>query len=205
MSRYTGPRVKVMRALGLELPGLSRKSTENRPNPPGQHGASAARRRKSDYGIALIEKQKLRYNYGVKESQLRKLMVQARHTHGSSGAILLQLLESRLDNAVFRAGIAPTLIAARQLVSHRHVMVNGRIANIPSIRLRAGDEIQLRERSRNIPMVVESLANPALTRPEWLSWDEKNYTAKLTRLPEADEVPFPIDIQLVVQYYAKLV
>jgi small subunit ribosomal protein S4 len=205
MSRYTGPRVKVMRALGVELPGLSRKSTENRPNPPGQHGASAARRRKSDYGIALIEKQKLRYNYGVKESQLRKLMVQARHTHGSSGAILLQLLESRLDNAVFRAGIAPTLIAARQLVSHRHVMVNGRIANIPSIRLRAGDEIQLRERSRNIPMVVESLANPALTRPEWLSWDEKNYTAKLTRLPEADEVPFPIDIQLVVQYYAKLV
>jgi small subunit ribosomal protein S4 len=205
MSRYTGPRVRVMRALGVELPGLSRKSTENRPNPPGQHGASAARRRKSDYGVALIEKQKLRYNYGVKESQLRKLMVQARHTHGSSGSILLQLLESRLDNAVFRAGIAPTLIAARQLVSHRHIMVNGRIANIPSIRLRAGDEIQLRERSRNIPMVVENLANPALSRPEWLSWDEQNYKAKLTRLPEADEVPFPIDIQLVVQYYAMLV
>jgi small subunit ribosomal protein S4 len=205
MSRYTGPRVRVMRALGVELPGLSRKSTENRPNPPGQHGASAARRRKSDYGVALIEKQKLRYNYGVKESQLRKLMVQARHTHGSSGSILLQLLESRLDNAVFRAGIAPTLIAARQLVSHRHIMVNGRIANIPSIRLRAGDEIQLRERSRNIPMVVETLANPALTRPEWLSWDGQTYKAKLTRLPEADEVPFPIDIQLVVQYYAMLV
>jgi small subunit ribosomal protein S4 len=205
MSRYTGPRVKVMRALGVELPGLSRKSTENRPNPPGQHGASAARRRKSDYGLALIEKQKLRYNYGVKESQLRKLMVQARHTHGSSGAILLQLLESRLDNAVFRAGIAPTLIAARQLVSHRHLMVNGRIVNIPSMRLRAGDEIQLRDRSRNIPMIVETLANPALTRPEWLSWDEQKYVAKLTRLPESDEVPFPIDIQLVVQYYAMLV
>jgi small subunit ribosomal protein S4 len=205
MSRYTGPRVKVMRALGVELPGLSRKSTENRPNPPGQHGASAARRRKSDYGLALIEKQKLRYNYGVKESQLRKLMVQARHTHGSSGAILLQLLESRLDNAVFRAGIAPTLIAARQLVSHRHLMVNGRIVNIPSMRLRAGDEIQLRDRSRNIPMIVETLANPALTRPEWLSWDDQKYVAKLTRLPESDEVPFPIDIQLVVQYYAMLV
>jgi small subunit ribosomal protein S4 len=197
--------VKVMRALGVELPGLSRKSTENRPNPPGQHGASAARRRKSDYGLALIEKQKLRYNYGVNERQLRKLMVNARHTHGSSGSILLQLLESRLDNAVFRAGIAPTLIAARQLVSHRHLMVNGRIVNIPSMRLRAGDEIQLRDRSRNIPMVVETLANPALTRPEWLSWDEQKYIAKLTRLPEADEVPFPIDIQLVVQYYAMLV
>jgi len=205
MSRYTGPRLKVMRALGAELPGLSRKSTENRPNPPGQHGASAARRRKSDYGLALIEKQKLRYNYGVNERQLRRLMVDARHTHGSSGAILLQLLESRLDNVVFRAGLAPTLIAARQLVSHRHFMLNGRIVNIPSMRLRVGDEIQLRERSRNIPMVVETFAEPALTRPEWLSWDDKKLSAKITRLPEADEVPFPIDIQLVVQYYAMLV
>lgn len=205
MSRYTGPRLKVMRALGVELPGLSRKSTENRPNPPGQHGASAARRRKSDYGLALIEKQKLRYNYGVNESQLRKLMVNARHTHGSSGAILLQLLESRFDNAVFRAGFAPSLIAARQLVTHGHFTLNGRRANIPSMRLKAGDEIQLRERSRNIPMVVENVANPALTRPEWLSWDDKKLSAKLTRLPEADEVPFPIDIQLVVQYYAMLV
>lgn len=205
MSRYIGPRLKVMRALGVELPGLSRKSTENRPNPPGQHGASAARRRKSDYGLALIEKQKLRYNYGVNESQLRKLMVNARHTHGSSGAILLQLLESRFDNAVFRAGFAPSLIAARQLVTHGHFTLNGRRANIPSMRLKAGDEIQLRERSRNIPMVVENVANPALTRPEWLSWDDKKLSAKLTRLPEADEVPFPIDIQLVVQYYAMLV
>lgn len=205
MSRYTGPRVKIMRALGVELPGLSRKSTENRPNPPGQHGASAARRRKSDYGLALIEKQKLRYNYGVNERQLRKLMVNARHTHGTSGDILLQLLESRLDNVVFRAGFAPTLIAARQLVSHRHFTLNGRIVNIPSMRVRIGDEIQLRERSRNIPMVVESMATPALTRPEWLSWDGQKLSAKITRLPEADEVPFPIDIQLVVQYYAMLV
>lgn len=205
MSRYTGPRVKIMRALGVELPGLSRKSTENRPNPPGQHGASAARRRKSDYGLALIEKQKLRYNYGVNERQLRKLMVNARHTHGSSGAILLQLLESRLDNVVFRAGLAPTLIAARQLVSHRHFMLNGRIVNIPSMRVRINDEIQLRERSRNIPIVVESMANPALTRPEWISWDGQKMSARVTRLPEADEVPFPIDIQLVVQYYAMLV
>jgi small subunit ribosomal protein S4 len=205
MSRYTGPRVRVMRALGVELPGLSRKTTENRPNPPGQHGASAARRRKSDYGIALIEKQKLRYNYGVNERQLRSLMVNARHTHGSSGAILLQMLESRLDNVVFRAGLAPTLIAARQLVNHRHVTLNGRIVNIPSMRLRVGDEIQLRERTRNIPMVVETIAQPALTRPEWLSWDDKKLSAKITRLPEADEVPFPIDIQLVVQYYAMLV
>ncbi len=132
-------------------------------------------------------------------------MVNARHTHGSSGAILLQMLESRLDNVVFRAGLAPTLIAARQLVSHRHFTLNGRIVNIPSMRLRVGDEIQLRERSRNIPMVVETIAQPALTRPEWLNWDDKKFSAKITRLPEADEVPFPIDIQLVVQYYAMLV
>lgn len=204
MSRFTGPRVKVMRALGVELPGLSRKSIENRPNPPGQHGASASRRRKSDYGLALIEKQKLRYNYGVNERQLRRLVVDARQAQGSSGEILLQLLESRLDNVVFRAGLAPTLIAARQLVSHRHLTLNGRIVNIPSIRLRAGDEIRLRERSRSIPMVVETVANPSLARPEWLGWNEQQLGATLTRLPEADEVPFPIDIQLVVQYYAML-
>lgn len=202
MSRHTGPRLKIMRALGVELPGLSRKSTENRPNPPGQHGASASRRRKSDYGLALIEKQKLRFNYGVSERHLRRLMVEARRRQGPTGDNLLQLLECRLDNAVFRAGLAPTIPAARQLVSHSHVLLNGRRANIPSIRLRTGDEIALRERSRNLPLVRETAAEPALTRPEWLEWDEAALKARMTRLPEADEVPFPVEIQLVVQHYA---
>lgn len=202
MSRHTGPRLKIMRALGVELPGLSRKSIEARPHPPGQHGASAARRRKSDYGLALIEKQKLRFNYGVGERQLRRLVVEARRHHGPTGDNLLQLLECRLDNAVFRAGLAPTMLAARQLVNHRHVLFNGRIANIASIRLKAGDVIQLRERSRNIPLVKESVAEPALARPEWLKWDEAALRAELTRLPEADEVPFPIEVQQVVQHYA---
>lgn len=202
MSRHTGPRLKIMRALGIELPGLSRKSIESRPNPPGQHGASASRRRKSDYGLALIEKQKLRFNYGVSERHLRRLMVEARRRQGPTGDNLLQLLECRLDNAVFRAGLAPTIPAARQLVSHSHVLLNGRRANIPSIRLKAGDEIALRERSRNLPLVRETVAEPALTRPEWLEWDEAALKARLTRLPEADEVPFPVEIQLVVQHYA---
>lgn len=205
MSRHTGPRLKIMRALGVELPGLSRKSIESRPNPPGQHGATAARRRKSDYGLALIEKQKLRFNYGVSERQLRHLMVTARRRQGPTGDNLLQLLECRLDNAVFRAGLAPTIPAARQLVSHCHVLLNGRRVNIPSIRLRAGDEIALRERSRNLPLVRETVADHALSRPEWLEWDEAALKARVTRLPEADEVPFPVEIQLVVQHYANRV
>ena len=205
MSRHTGSRLKIMRALGTELPGLSRKSIELRPNPPGQHGASAARRRKSDYGLALIEKQKLRFNYGVSERQLRRLVVEARRRQGPTGDNLLQLLECRLDNAVFRAGLAPTIPAARQLVSHCHILLNGRRINIPSIRLRAGDEITLREHSRNLPLVRETVAEPTLTRPEWLAWDASAFVAKLTRLPEADEVPFPVEIQLVVQHYANRV
>lgn len=205
MSCHTDPRLKIMRALGVELPGLSRKSIESRPNPPGQHGATAARRRKSDYGLALIEKQKLRFNYGVSERQLRHLMVTARRRQGPTGDNLLQLLECRLDNAVFRAGLAPTIPAARQLVSHCHVLLNGRRVNIPSIRLRAGDEIALRERSRNLPLVRETVADHALFRPEWLEWDEAALKARVTRLPEADEVPFPVEIQLVVQHYANRV
>ncbi len=202
MSRFTGPRLKVMRALGVELPGLSRKSIENRPHPPGQHGASAARRKKSDYGLALIEKQKLRYNYGVSERQLRRMVMDARRRHGPTGGNLLQLLESRLDNAVFRAGFAPSIAAARQLVSHRHVLLNGRRVSVPSIRVKVGDEIAIREAARKLPMVVECTETPALTRPEWLEWDAAGLKARITRLPEADEVPFPVEIQLVVQHYA---
>jgi len=203
MSINIGPRLKIMRALGCELPGLSRKGIEQRPNPPGQHGARGARRRKSDYGFALIEKQKLRFNYGVSERQLRTMMKKARRKQGASGDNLLQLLECRLDNVVFRAGLAPTIPAARQLVSHCHILLNGKRANIPSIRLQVGDEIILRERSRKMSTISDIVANPPLERPEWLSWDESSFTAKITRLPEADEVPFPVEVHLVVEHYAK--
>lgn len=203
MSIQIDARLKIMRSLGIDLPGLSRKSIENRPNPPGQHGPNSARRRKSEYGLALIEKQKLRFNYGVSERQLRTMMVEARRKAGPSGELLLQMLECRLDNVVFRAGWAPTIPAARQLVSHCHILLNGKRANIASIRLRAGDEVSLRQRSRTITLIQHSIEAPSLERPEWLTYDQSTFTAKVTRLPEADEVPFPVAIHLVVEHYAK--
>ncbi len=200
MSRYTGPRLKVMRALGTELPGLSRKSLGERNYPPGQHGQKA--RRKSDYGIKLIEKQKLRYNYGLTEGQIQRLFREAKQSKAPTGEKLLELLESRLDNFVFRAGFAPTTVAARQLVRHKHVLLNGRQVNIPSIRIKVGDTITLTDKGRKIPATMETLGNPALTRPEWLNFDEAQCTATATRLPAPDEVPFPIEVQHVVEYYA---
>lgn len=203
MSRITGPRLKVMRALGTELPGLSRKSIQNRPNPPGQHGAKKTlRQRKSDFGVKLIEKQKLRFNYGVSEKQLKRLMLDARKGKEPTGITLLQLLERRLDNVVFRSGFAPTIPAARQLVQHGHVVLNGRKVNIPSVRLKVGDEISLKQSSFKLPMVVETLQEPALTRPEWLSWNESPALSKVAHLPAPEDVPFEIDVQQVVEYYA---
>ena len=154
MSRYTGPRVKRMRALGLDLPGLSRKSMWDRPYPPGVHGPKSARRRKmSDFKKQLLEKQKLRYNYGLNEGQFRRLYHEAVHSKEPSGDKLLELLERRLDNTVFRAGFAPTIPAARQLVCHGHFLVNGKRLDIPSYRVREGEVISLRERSQNLAAV----------------------------------------------------
>lgn len=202
MSRFTGPRLKVMRALGVELPGLSRKSIEARPTPPGQHGARAVRRKKSDFGIKLMEKQKLRFNYGLSERQLRRLMMDARRGQAPTGETLLSLLERRLDNVVYRAGYAPTIAAARQLVNHRHVLLNGKLASIPSMRLKVGDEVTLKSSSQQLPMVLETLKDMPLTRPEWLGWDSQGLQARVTHLPAAEDVPFPVDVQQVVEYYA---
>ena len=202
MSRLTGPRVKIMRALGVDLPGLSRKTIETRPTPPGQHGMKATRRRKSDYGVKLQEKQKLRFNYGLTERQMRKLIIEARKGKEPTGDQFLQLLERRLDNVIFRAGFAPTVIAARQLVSHRHVILNGKSVNIPSIRVKLGDEIALKVTSLKIAMVLETLAKPVLDRPEWFHWDDAEKMVKIAHLPDADQVPFPIDVQQVVEYYS---
>ena len=200
MSRYTGPRLKVMRALGVELPGLSRKSIEKRPHPPGQHGGKM--RKKSEFGAQLQEKQKIRYNYGLGEKQLRRLVVEAERSKDPTGEKLIELAERRLDNVVFRAGFAPTGIAARQLVRHGHIRLNGRRVDIPSARVKPGDVISLSERGQRIPMVTETLADPALRRPEWISFDEQAYTATIARTPSADEAPFPIDLKQVVEYYA---
>lgn len=205
MSRFIGPRLKVMRALGVDLPGLSRKTIEARPTPPGQHGNKASRKRRSDFGVKLQEKQKIRFNYGLTETQMRRLILDARKGKEPTGERLLQLLERRMDNVVFRAGFAPTVIAARQLVSHGHLMLNGKPANIPSIRLNVGDEITVKAKSKHIPMVVETVKQPSLERPEWLSWDTSTQVVKVVHLPAVSDVPFPVDVQLVVEYYANRV
>lgn len=205
MSRFIGPRLKVMRALGTDLPGLSRKTIEARPTPPGQHGNKASRKRRSDFGVKLQEKQKIRFNYGLTETQMRRLIVDARKSKEPTGERLLQLLERRMDNVVFRAGFAPTIIAARQLVSHGHLMLNGKLANIPSIRMNVGDEITIQPKSKSIPMVVETIKKPSLERPEWLAWEVDKQLVKVVHLPAIADVPFPVDVQLVVEYYANRV
>jgi small subunit ribosomal protein S4 len=199
MARYTGSRLKIVRALGVELPGLTRK-TPNRDYGPGQHGMKP--KRKSGFGIQLMEKQKLRYNYGVSERHIQRLFREAKNSREQTGNKLLELLERRLDNTVFRAGFAPTTVAARQLVSHRHVRLNGKPVTIASIRVKPGDTITLTEKGRKIPMVAECSGEPALTRPEWIAFDDTKAMATVTRLPEANEVPFPIEVQHVVEYYA---
>ncbi|HOI51851.1 MAG TPA: 30S ribosomal protein S4, partial [Azonexus sp.] len=171
MSRYTGPRLKVLRALGVDLPGLSRKSMQERAQPPGQHGARKVTARKSEFGLQLMEKQKLRYNYGLTERQLRRTVADAKKHRGATGDKLVELLERRLDNLVFRAGFAPTIPAARQLVSHGHFQLNGRRVTIPSIRLRVGDAFGPTAAGSKIDLVRATLEDPALERPEWIALD----------------------------------
>jgi len=202
MSRYIGPRVKKMRALGLDLPGLSRKTMQKRPFPPGQHG-QRRRGRRSDYGTQLIEKQKLRYNYGIGERQLRRLMKEARRSKAATGDKLAELIERRLDNVLFRAGFAPTIPAARQLVNHAHFLVNGKKVNIPSFRVKIGDEITLRERSRELKVVEASVGQPSLSIPDWMEIDATRRVARVRALPTPESVPFQVDLQAVVEYYSK--
>lgn len=202
MSRFTGPRVKVMRALGVDLPGLSCKSIEKRPHPPGQHGLQKNSGRKSEFGRQLMEKQKLRYNYGLTETQLRRIVIAAKRQRGATGDKIIELLERRLDNLVFRAGFAPTIPAARQLINHGHFALNGRRATIASIRVRVGESFGPTEKGKQINLVRSSLATPALDRPEWIALEANTQLAQLTRLPDPDAVPFPVDLQRVVEYYA---
>ncbi|MFN3202808.1 MAG: 30S ribosomal protein S4 [Bradymonadia bacterium] len=202
MSRFTGPRVKVMRAMGLDLPGLSRKSIERRPFPPGVHGGTR-RRKESVHGMQLKEKQKLRYNYGVSERQMRRYVLEARRSKDETGSKLLELLERRLDNVVFRAGYAPTIPAARQLINHGHFRLNGRKANVASIRVKSGDVIAPRERSMKVAVITESMEGLRIARPDWASVEANKLETTITSLPDPNSVPFEVDVQLVVEYYAK--
>ncbi len=199
MSRYTGPRVKIMRALGVELPGLSPKKMDKRPYPPGQHGQ--ARKKLSEYARRLQEKQKLRHNYGVTERQLTRIVREAKAAQTATGHALISLLERRLDNVVFRAGFARSIPAARQLVNHGHVEVNGRRVDIPSFRVARGDVVGIREKSRTLVPVELGLAPPGAAELSWLAVDRAARTARLQDLPDETAIPFPIEIQLVVEYY----
>jgi len=204
MSRFRGPRLKVMRALGVVLPGLSRKSVERRPYPPGQHGASR-RRKISNFGQQLAEKQKIRFNYGLAEKPLRRIVSEAFRSRGVYSEKLVELLERRLDNVVFRAGFAPTIPAARQLVNHGHIVVDGKKVTIPSFRVGVGHEIQVKTKSQQLPLVVQSLETPSLVRPAWMEFDEGKNTAKMSSLPAPDSIPFPVNLGDVIEYYSRRV
>ncbi len=202
MSRYTGPRLRVVRRFQQQIPGLSRKADGVRTNPPGQHGER--RTRMTDYRLRLEEKQKLRFNYGVTERQLRKYFREAKRLKGDTGKNLLQLLESRLDNVVFRLGFAPTVPAARQLVSHGHVSINGRRLNIPSYLVKPGDVITPHEKSTTHPVIVETVPNPSLILADYLDLDEKKLEGVFKRIPEREDIALEVQENFVVEYYSRV-
>lgn len=200
MSRYRGPRLRITRRLG-ELPGLTRKSAR-RSYPPGQHGQN--RKKKSEYAIRLEEKQKLRFNYGLSERQLLRYVRRARRAAGSTGQVLLQLLEMRLDNTVFRLGMAPTIPGARQLVNHGHVLVNGRSVNIASYQCRPGDVITVRDKEPSRKLVEQNLQFPGLANlPSHLEFDKAKLTGKVNGVIEREWVALQINELLVVEYYSR--
>lgn len=204
MSRYCGPRLKKVRALGVPLPGLSRKQPDKRSGSPGEQGTFRRRRRVSTYRLQLVEKQKIRFNYGLSERQLRRIYHEAARLPGETGVNMLQLIERRLDNVVARAGFAPTIPAARQLVSHGHVTVNGRKVNIPSYRLRVGDVVSLREKSRNLKVVEEQLLHGSgVGAPAYLEVDAAARKATLKSLPSREDVPLDVQERMVVEFYSR--
>ncbi|MDJ0799345.1 MAG: 30S ribosomal protein S4 [Calothrix sp. MO_167.B12] len=201
MSRYRGPRLRITRRLG-ELPGLTRKSAR-RAYPPGQHGQN--RKKRSEYAIRLEEKQKLRFNYGLSESQLLRYVRKARRVTGSTGQVLLQLLEMRLDNTVFRLGMAPTIPAARQLVNHGHVTVNGKVVNIASYQCRPGEVIGVRNKDNSRQLVETNLQYPGLANlPTHLEFDKNKLEGKVNGIVEREWVALQINELLVVEYYSRM-
>ena len=201
MARYTGPSTKVARKFGEPIFGPD-KYFERRNFPPGQHGLAKKRKKSSEYGTQLKEKQKVKYTYGLLERQFRNLYEKASKMKGIKGENLIMLLESRLDNIVYRMGIAPTRAAARQLVSHRHIVVNGNVNSIPSVLVKPGDVIGVRERSKSLEVIQNSLAASANKYP-WLEWDANTLSGKFLNLPDRTEIPETINEQLIVELYSK--
>ncbi len=201
MARYTGPKTKIARKFGEPIFGPD-KVLERRNFPPGQHGQNR-RRKTSEYGIQLREKQKAKYTYGVLERQFRNLFDKAERTKGITGEVLLQLLEARLDNVVYRLGVAPTRAAARQLVLHRHVVVNGRVVNIPSYHVEAGDVVGVREKSKSLEVIADNLAGFNHAKYLWIEWDEATKSGKYLHTPDRADIPENIKEQLIVELYSK--
>lgn len=202
MARYTGPTTKKSRSFGESIFGYD-KSFDKRKYAPGQHGQSRKKKSLSEYGVQLKEKQKAKYTYGVLERQFRKTFEAATRRHGVTGEALLQLLEARLDNTVYRLGIAPTRRGARQLVNHKHIEVNGEICNSPSSTLRPGDVITIREKSKDIEWLKESTSQGSSKRYPWLEWNPNQMKGTFVGYPERDQIPETIKEQLIVELYSK--
>lgn len=201
MARYTGPKTKISRRFNEPILGDS-KALQKKNYPPGQHG-KGKRRKQSEYAIQLTEKQKAKYIYGVLEKQFENIFDKAARKSGVTGSVLLQLLETRLDNTVYRLGIASTRRAARQLVVHKHILVNGEVVNIPSYTLRPGETIEVREKSKSLEIITESLAAHSTKRHSWLEWDGGEMIGKLITLPPREDIPENINEQLIVELYSK--
>ena len=201
MASYTGLKTKIARKFGEPI-YCPVKNYEKRNYPPGQHGAAKRRKKVSEYGLQLQEKQKAKYTYGILERQFRNIFLKASKKKGIAGEILLQLIESRLDNLVYRFGIAPTRAAARQLVNHRHITVNGKVVDIPSYMAKVGDIIAVRERSKSLEVITNSVEGHTNRFP-WLEWDSASLSGKFMSYPNREDIPETINEQLIVELYSK--
>ncbi len=201
MARYIGPKSRIARRFRSPIYGPD-KSYEKKNYPPGMHGQTKRRAKVSEYGTQLTEKQKAKYTYGILERQFKNTFLKAARKGGITGVVLLQLIESRLDNVVYRMGISPSRDGARQLIGHRHILVNGKIVNIPSFELRPGDIVSVRERSKSLEVITESLAGRGNQYP-WMEWDSAMMTGKFMSYPERDQIPENIKEQLIVELYSK--
>lgn len=201
MARYIGPKSKIARKFNEPIYGAD-KYLDKKAFPPGQHGAAKKRRKQSEYGIQLQEKQKAKYTYGILERQFRNIFAVANRKKGITGENLLKLIEARLDNTVYRLGISPSRSGARQLVSHRHITVNGHMVNVPSYTLKEGDLVGVREKSKSLVSITDSLAS-AHKSFSWLEWDSQKMQGKFLNYPQRDEIPENIKEQLIVELYSK--
>ena len=202
MARYTGPKSRIARKFGEPIYGPD-KNLDRKNFPPGQHGMNKKRKKTSEYGLQLREKQKAKYTYGVLERQFHKTFEKASRSKGVTGEVLLQMLEARLDNTVYRLGVAPTRASARQLVSHRHITVNGKVVNVPSFQLKPGDIIGVREKSKSLETIVDSLTTRKYSKLPWLEWDDAQMAGKFMSVPERTDIPENIKEQLIVELYSK--